>query len=257
MNYLISYSTDVGMKKRTNQDSLCIKEAKTEKGKIMMVMVCDGMGGLEKGELASKRIVDIFASWFEKELPIHLSQSTYFDDIQYRWGRMIREENQLIAEYGRKNSIKLGSTLTCILIFEDGQYLIGHVGDSRIYRLTQSSCQLLTEDQTLVALEVKRGRMQEQDIEKDPRRNVLLQCIGASKIVEPVFLTGQVRKDEAYMLCSDGFRHKVSQQEIHDTLRPNLYEEENEMKRKLDNLVALNKDRKEKDNISVVLIKII
>lgn len=249
--------TDVGNTKKTNQDSMCLIEARTNKGKVLLAIVCDGMGGLEKGEVASATVIQKFSNWFESTLPQLLVEVNYVDEIRYSWERLIKEENQNIAEHGRKYGIQLGTTLTAMLFFEDGNFLIGHVGDSRVYKITDNSISVLTEDQTLVEREVKLGHLSRDQIETDPRKNVLLQCIGASRIVEPVFIEGRYEKNECYMLCSDGFRHTLSQKEIWESFKPSSNYDENTMKNNLIALVELNKKREETDNISVILIKIV
>ena len=250
MNFNVAFHTDVGLKKRTNQDSLCIKQAKTNKGNVFMALVCDGMGGLEKGELASAVLTRCFSNWFENELPVLLGSNEYFEEIRYRWGRLIKEQNQIIAEYGRKNNIQLGTTLTVVLFFEDGRYLVAHVGDTRFYKITDKEIKVLTLDQTVVANEVRQGRLTQQQAEEDPRRNILLQCIGASKIVEPDFIEGNSKAGECYMICSDGFRHTITPNEIHRSFSPMNNLSEKVMKENIFNLVELNKARGEIDYIS-------
>ena len=93
MNYQIAIHTDVGIKKETNQDSLLVKQAVTEKGNIILAVVCDGMGGLEKGEVASATVINAFSVWFENELPTILSKNSYYEDVKYRWDRIIKEQN--------------------------------------------------------------------------------------------------------------------------------------------------------------------
>ncbi len=257
MSFCVEMHTDAGVRKKTNQDSICVKEAQTDKGNILIAIVCDGMGGLEKGEVASATIINTFSTWFEETLPYQLSKTNVVDEIIYCWERMIKEQNQNIAEYGRQNHIQLGSTITAMLFLEDGNYLIGHVGDSRAYKITDSSVEILTQDQTLIAREMKMGRLTPEEAERDPRRNVLLQCIGASKIVEPDFITGQYKSEECYMLCSDGFRHVVSADEIQKAFAPSHNDDEKIMKENIVRLIELNKERQETDNISSILIKII
>lgn len=257
MPFMVEMHTDIGIRKETNQDSICVKEAQTEKGNILLATICDGMGGLEKGEVASATIINTFSKWFENDLPYQLSSENAFGEIEYSWDRMIKEQNQSIAAYGRNHHIQLGSTITAILFLEDGKYLIGHVGDSRAYKITDNEIEILTEDQTLVAREVKMGRMTPEQAERDPRRNVLLQCIGASKVVEPTFICGNYNKNECYMLCSDGFRHVVTANEIQNFFAPSQNSNEKIMKDNIVQLIELNKERQETDNISSILIKII
>ena len=255
MDYYIALHTDVGIQKETNQDSMCIKRARTDKGEVVLAMVCDGMGGLEKGEVASATIIKAFSRWFEQELPMQLAMANYEEEVRYRWERMIKEQNQIISEYGRTRHIQLGSTITAMLIFENGKYLIGHVGDTRAYKITDENLETLTKDQTVVAREVRQGRLTQEQAESDPRRNVLLQCIGASRVVEPDFVSGQIDKNECYMLCSDGFRHVITPEEIKCSFAPSNNSDETIMEKNIAKLIDMNKERGETDNISAILIK--
>ena len=88
-----------------------------------------------------------------------------------------------------------------------------------------------------------------------PQRNVLLQCIGASNFIEPDFYTGQVSSNQSFMLCSDGFRHLISDAEIYDNMNPNILSDENTMTDRCVYLTELNKSRMERDNITVLLVK--
>ncbi len=254
MKVLTAAYTDKGIKKPSNQDSLCMKIADTAIGKVVLAIICDGMGGLSKGEVASASVVNAFSAWFEEELPTQLVNMD-FDDMEYRWGRIVKEQNQRIAEYGRKHRIQLGTTWTALLVIDSRFFMIGHVGDSRVYRIHRQ-LEVLTDDQTVVGREVKRGTMTAEQAKKDPRRNVLLQCIGASKVVEPQFLRGRPEPDEVYMLCSDGFRHMITASEIAAAFSPVTLLDEETMEQKAKQLVELNKQRQETDNITVLLLKL-
>ena len=255
MEYKIAIQTDIGIQKETNQDSCCVKEAITEKGHILLAVICDGMGGLAKGEVASAALIKAFSDWFEKELPQHLAAEHPLQEIQYRWDRIMKEQNQNIAAYGKMLHLQLGSTLTALIILEDGSYLIGHVGDSRSYRITDQEVVLLTEDQTVVAREIKQGKLTPEQAQTDPRRNVLLQCIGASRIVEPDFYTGTALPNQCYMLCSDGFRHVITGEELHRAFAPSNNPDEQTMSAHIEELIDLNKYRHENDNITALLLK--
>ena len=84
-----------------------------------------------------------------------------------------------------------------------------------------------------------------------PSRNVLLYAVGASETLKPDMFYGETKKDAVYMLCSDGFRHEITKEEIHDYLNPNVMCEASQM----DTLIELNKLRQESDNITVVSIR--
>lgn len=255
MKYLFAGATDVGIKKSTNQDSYCMREAETTEGTIIMCVICDGMGGLEKGELASKSIINAFEDWFDEDLPLILLKEDRIGEITYQWERLVKILNASIGEYGQNNYISLGSTATAFIVLPQNDYVIVHVGDTRIYKITPGSIEALTADQTFVAREISLGRMTPEQAAVDPRRNVLLQCVGASKTVYPEFYFGRVSPGECYMLCSDGFRHKILENEIHAVLNPNFCNSETDMENRLINLIEINKTRRETDNITAIMIR--
>ena len=232
-----------------------MREAETTEGNIIMTVVCDGMGGLDKGELASKSIINAFESWFEVDLPLILAKPNVIDEIKYQWERLVKILNASIGEYGQENYISLGSTATALIILPSSDYVIVHVGDTRIYRIQRESLEILTADQTFVAREISMGRMTPEQAAVDPRRNVLLQCVGASKSVYPDFSVGKVNPNECYMMCSDGFRHRITENEILAVLNPEYCTSESNMESRLTNLIEINKARREVDNITAIMIK--
>lgn len=253
MTFLATAETDVGTSKVTNQDSICIKVAETPHGQIAMAIICDGMGGLAKGELASATVVRAFEDWFVRELPDHMEYFRW-DYISEEWTHIIKKLNRTIGDFGRYYGLSLGTTITAMLLFRE-KYLIAHVGDSRAYEVTDKLKQL-TEDHSVVGREVKRGAMTSEEAEHDPRRNVLTQCVGASKAVVPEVIRGDLRAGVSYLLCSDGFRHEVREWEIAETVRPETARTAEEMKQGLRKLIDLAMSRGETDNISALLIDV-
>lgn len=252
MRYKATADTDIGISKNTNQDSVLIKHASTEIGEVLLAVVCDGMGGLEKGEFASATVIRAFSKWFDEELPFEL-ESVDMQVIGAKWSLLLKELNVQIMEYSREHRIDgVGTTFSGIL-FVDGQYVIGHVGDTRVYHIGSSLTQLTT-DQTFVAREISRGTLTPEQAKTDKRRNMLLQCIGASKVVEPQIIWGRAEKG-AYMLCSDGFRHEITESEIYESLNPINLMNKDAMHSNARYLIDQVKRREEKDNISVILIK--
>jgi serine/threonine protein phosphatase PrpC len=255
MKFIISADTDIGISKNTNQDSICVQYAQTKLGHAVMALVCDGMGGLSKGELASATVVKAFKQWFVTEFPGVLRKSPEgldWKQLSQRWEQIIKALNQKILEYAKDNHVEMGTTFTGILIVKD-EYMIVHVGDSRVYRINSSLTQL-TEDHTVVNREVQRGRISKAEAEDDPRRNVLLQCVGASATVTPDILFGTVGGACNYMLCSDGFRHEISEDEIYNELNPRISNDKEAMTRNLRGLIETVKLRHERDNVSAILI---
>lgn len=253
MNFIISANTDIGITKSTNQDSLSVKVLNTPQGRMAFAILCDGMGGLEKGEVASASVIRAFDVWVKNELPILCNAPIEDSALRARWERIILEQNNTIKAYGARQGVKLGTTAVVMLLTQT-RYYIMNVGDSRAYELTENIKQL-TADQTFVAREVQLGNMTVEQAQTDARRNVLLQCVGASEDVYPDIFFGDVRENAIYMLCSDGFRHEISPEEIFEKLQPGVLFDDVTMNRHTEELIELNKRRMERDNISVVLVR--
>ncbi len=252
MKYTATADTDIGISKTTNQDSILIKHAVFNDTEILMSIICDGMGGLSKGELASAEVIRAFSKWFDREFPKELERLD-MQVIGSKWSLMLKDLNDHILAYGTAGGFSLGTTFSGMLCVGD-RYVIVHVGDTRIYHIG-SEMKQLTEDQTFVAREIRRGTMTEAQARTDRRRNLLLQCVGASKMVTPQVLVGQVERG-AYMICSDGFRHEISNQEMFSSLNPiNLHNKE-AMHGNVRYLIEQVKSRRERDNISVILVKV-
>lgn len=256
MKFVSSYCTDVGISKKVNQDSLCIKVARTLKGDIAMVVVCDGMGGLAKGELASATVIRAFNEWFTQTLPGFVNVQKE-NQIENSWEKIVHSLNERLWAYGIKENAQLGTTLTALLVFYDGTYKIIHVGDSRAYKVTNQEIIQLTEDQSFVAREVRRGNMTKEQAAVDPRKNVLLQCIGASRDIEAQLINGTAGSGDIFLLCSDGLRHKVPDKEMFQIITDADIQDSAGIDIVLNKLIEMNKDRGEKDNISAVLLKLI
>lgn len=254
MRFTATADTDIGISKNTNQDSVLVKHASYDGGEVLLAVICDGMGGLSKGELASATVVQAFSRWFDEELPYELADVN-LEVIGGKWSLMLKDLNVRILEATRnhcRSGEAMGTTFTGILFVND-HYIIAHVGDTRAYQIT-SEIQQLTTDQTFVAREVSRGTMTIEQALRDKRRNMLLQCIGASEVVDSQILTGKASKG-AYMLCSDGFRHEITEREIYESLNPVNLINKKAMHSNVKYLIEQVKSRQEKDNISVVLIK--
>lgn len=252
MNYIATADTDIGIRKEINQDSVVIKHAIAYGKQVLMAIICDGMGGLAKGELASATVVRTFAEWFDNELPLELGRAN-LEVIGTKWALMLKELNGRILEYSSQHGGNaIGTTFTGILFIDD-QYTIVHVGDCRVYRIDNALTQLTT-DQTFVAREISRGNMTEEQAKVDKRRNLLLQCVGASKSIEPQIICGRA-KAGVYMLCSDGFRHDVTNAELYDALNPQRLSSKEAMHSSARFLIDTVKYRGERDNITCVLVR--
>ena len=253
MKFLTAVHTDIGLRKSTNQDSALIIEAMSDVGNILLAVICDGMGGLSKGEVASSTVIQAFSRWFEDDLKGIITMDDPTDRIFEDWEKIVFSVNDKIAEYAKANRCSMGTTLNAVL-FLKGRYYIINIGDSRAYLITNSLLQL-TKDQTYVQREMDMGRMTPEEAMVSPQRSVLLQCVGASDYIEPEYFCGEYAPEQVFLLCSDGFRHIITEDEIFSCCNPTALNSEQNM---IDNavyLTELNKYRQETDNITVILIK--
>ncbi len=253
MNFIVSANTDIGLVKDTNQDGLSVKILNTPQGRMTFAILCDGMGGLSKGEVASTTVISAFNDWVKNQLPVLCQNPIDDSTIRDQWVDIVVNQNNAIKAYGARQGIRLGTTIVVMLITEKRYYIL-NVGDSRAYEISDTLHQL-TQDQTFVAQEVRLGRMTPEEAENDPRRSVLLQCVGASEEVYPDMFFGETKTNAVYMLCSDGFRHEITPDEIYENFHPNVLIDNSVMDNNTRYLIDLNKQRAERDNISVVLVR--
>ncbi len=235
MSYIAALETDIGREKKRNQDGLSLKIAYSRWGMVCMAVICDGVGGLSQGEVASGNVIRAFDEWFKNDF-LKADQEWTENKIKSAWESIIFTMNAKIKDYGCRKRIELGTTLTVVLFIRN-RYYVAHVGDCRLYELVQQ-CRQLTHDQTLVANE-----------------NVLLQCIGITNDLRPDFICGSITANASYLLCSDGFRHVVTEREIYLYCNPEENMTQYVMQQNLRSLIELNKQRGERDNISAILIR--
>ncbi|MCR5608259.1 MAG: serine/threonine-protein phosphatase [Lachnospiraceae bacterium] len=254
MNFLTTFYADKGLIKQNNQDSVCIKTARTYHGNVTMAIVCDGMGGFAKGELASATVVKSFANWFDEELPRLLNDGLTPELLRERWNYIIDSNNYKILQYGSNNNLKLGTTIAGLFIMDNEYIVTVSIGDSRVYKINDGVYQL-TEDQTIVQYDLNCGKITREQAENDPRKHVLLQCIGSTSNLRPAYLCEDVMPDSMYLICTDGFCSKLNNNELMDYLNPRYNMDENTMQQKLSNLTQTVKSRKETDNITSVLVR--
>lgn len=249
-----AFNTNKGIKKPVNQDALFVKRAMTDQGEIVFAGVCDGMGGLAHGELASSEVVREMSEWFEKDLR-SFSNGVISDDVIIKsLNKRILGIDFKIRRYGEKND-PCGTTISAILFF-NGQYLTINVGDSRVYSISNGGLKQLTHDHSLVQYLVDKEQITKEEAKKHPQQNVLLQCIGTGEDVVADYTFGTYKENDIFFICSDGFRHRITEDEYIKVFDSDAIKDEKDLEERAAFCVDLNMKRKETDNISVVIIKI-
>lgn len=252
MDFIISATTDLGVRKKVNQDRLFAKRIETPYGTMAFAVICDGMGGLEKGEIASAALVQAFSCWMED---FHTGISdTGIEDymIRRQWTAVVEKVNSWILEYSRENKCKMGTTVTAMLLTEQRYYIL-NIGDTRAYEVTPYGMHQLTVDHTLIQREVEKGNLTKEQAESAPMKNVLTRCVGIEEDVFPDLFFGDTKEGAVYLICSDGFRHRISESEMIGQLYDSGIGFSMERRQEL--LIELDKQRGETDNISVVTVQ--
>lgn len=222
-------------------------------GTILMAVICDGMGGLDKGEIASTSVTNAFHDWFQTKLPSYVRHFT-IEQVKNDWALIVEKENKKILQYAKQHEVQIGTTLTAMLMVDEYMMLVCHVGDSRIYRIKEKA-ELLTRDHTWIARELKHKRITWEEARNHPNRNMLLQGIGVVERVVPDYMVRRIEPEEVYLLCTDGFRHKIGEQEFLEYLNPRILFTEAVIETKIKELIEINKEKHEKDNITAIVIK--
>lgn len=254
MKFIVSASTDIGISRPTNQDSLSLKVLDTKQGYMVFAILCDGMGGLTKGELASADVVLAFEDWVRLELPV-LSENDIDEIIFEQWKDIVVAENLKFNEYYMSHGEKLGTTAVTMLITPKYCYVM-NVGDSRAYEINMNGIRQITQDHTFGNRELLAGRMTRQQVESDSRKNKLTECVGGSSVdVKPDFFKFKVQKNSIYLLCSDGFVHKITSEEMYSMFNPHNVRDKEKLNQTCIDAIELNKSRREKDNITVAVIR--
>lgn len=252
MRFTVTCDSDIGLVRKINQDAVAVKHASAGNKEVVFAVLCDGMGGLDEGETASASVVNNFLEWFNN---YYLKEAEDADEniIFSDWEYIINSLNSALYQYGGERGIKVGTTATVILISNFDYYLL-NIGDSRAYELTHNIRQL-TDDHSVVAKEVKEGRLSPREARFDSRRNQLLRSVGVTKDTRADFFKGKIAEGAVYMLCCDGVRNRVYDDELLYYFHPSVMTDKNVMQNNIHYIFELNKLREESDNMSVILIK--
>lgn len=246
MKYVIASYTSTGINRECNQDNFYIGKSNKRKFPAVLAVLCDGMGGYSQGEVASEIAIESFTDWFIKKQAVE-KKSPDLNGITEEWKDLVVSVNNKIYFQSQKQNQKMGTTLSALLILKN-QYIAVHVGDTRIYRINQKVRQI-TEDHTVVAKEVMEGKITQEQANNDRRRNLLTRSLGVLPVVKPQIIAGKVEKQDGFLMCSDGFWHKVKESEM-----ITLLDDKKHMERNLESLGKALRERKEKDDVSAIII---
>lgn len=235
--------SDKGNVRETNEDYFYISNSLDQ---IQLFLLADGMGGYNGGEIASQLAIQTAKNYIENNFK-DIEKDR--DSIIQLLGSSMEYANMVVYEKAKENPELqgMGTTLEICLIYNNKAY-IGHVGDSRIYRVRNQFIRKLTQDHSYVQKLVKEGTITKEQAEHHPQKNMLMKALGCNAFVEPDVMVKGFLKDDILIMCSDGLSNMVDQQTIYEMASKNIEQATKD-------LVQLAKDRGGYDNITVVIIK--
>lgn len=247
----VAWRSDVGTTRGVNQDACCVEVAKTCLGEAVMAVVCDGVGGLSSGEVASASVTSYFASWFDRDLRALLAQADKglaLRSVRAGWESLLSRAHRALRAHGEREGIVLATTCTALLLLERS-YLVAHVGDSRAYVLHGGAATQVTQDQTLTMLDGAGG-----NASRHLRAGTLLQAVGAGRVPEPVFHEGVLDPGDVALVCSDGACRRVGRRGIEQAFAAADPVDEGQLANACARLLALSMRSGETDNLTVVCV---
>ncbi len=203
--------SDIGKVRENNQDSYyCAKEEDS----LNLYIVADGMGGYNGGEVASSLAVAAVKGYFENNFA---SSQNDRESILALIRSAIEYANMVVIEKAKseKELEGMGTTLDLCFIYNNKLY-IGHVGDSRIYRIRKEFIRKLTKDHSYVQQLVEDGKITKEEAVHHPKKNMITKALGVSSMVEPdVYVKGYL-KDDVIVMCTDGLSNMVPDAKLYE-----------------------------------------
>lgn len=235
-------NSDIGKVRDMNQDSYYISD---KDDKIKLYIVADGMGGYKGGEIASKLAIESSKNYIinnfdqikkERDQIIELIKNA----IEYA-NMVVYEKSKEVPELAG-----MGTTIDVCLIYLNRIY-IGHIGDSRVYRLRKNFFRKLTVDDSYVEQLVKEGNITKEEAYNHPKKNMLTKALGCTAFVEPTVLVKGFMKGDILLMCTDGLTNMLKDDKICEIIKQNSEQASKELVKKANEQGGY-------DNITAVII---
>ena len=241
---IIAYAkSDTGKVREMNQDAYYISDSSSE---VKLFILADGMGGYKGGEIASNLAIKCTKNYIENNFKDTPKDR---ENLIQLVASSMEYANMIVYEKSKENKEfeGMGTTLEVCLIYNNKIY-IGHIGDSRIYRIRKDFMRKLTTDHSYVQKLVKDGTITKEEAEVHPKKNMLLKALGCNAFVEPDVSVKGFLKDDIILISSDGLTNMVKQEDIFQIATGNI-------EKAPQKLVDLANQHGGLDNITVIVIK--
>jgi protein phosphatase len=234
--------SDVGKVREMNQDSYYVS---TEDDEIKLYIVADGMGGYKGGEIASRLAIEASKSYIINNFPnTEKTKENILDLIK----NAIEYANMVVFEKSKEieELNGMGTTIDVCLVYSNRAY-IGHIGDSRVYRIRKEIFRKLTTDHSYVQKLVEEGNITKEEAYNHPKKNMLTKALGCTAFVEPDVMVKGFIKDDILLMCTDGLTNMIHDDEIYSIIKENPELASTKLVRKANELGGY-------DNITAVII---
>lgn len=243
MGILCAGASDIGRKRKTNQDSICVAHD------YHLYAVADGMGGHNGGDIASQLSVQIMPEFFKAHQG---------DEPHALMKNMILKINQSIFDKAKEQPELQGmGTTVSAMYFAGPQLFIANVGDSRVYLVNNNHIFQLTRDHSFVQEKLNMGIYTREEAVKDPQKNVLVRSVGFEPDLLVDVFNYRICKNDIFMICSDGLHGKVSDSDILHLIHKNISDParctQAQVETAVNELIAQANQNGGQDNISVIL----
>lgn len=242
----IATATHPGKVRSHNEDSI------SADAEIGLAVLADGMGGYNAGEVASGIVVALIPAEIRKALAT--PDALHGRDVE----RLIREQavraNATVYQAAQKEPqySGMGTTLVAAL-WHDNHITVGHIGDSRLYRLRNDKLEQITRDHSLLQEQIDSGLLSKEEARHAPNKNLVTRAVGIDPEVEPEVHSYPAQPGDIYLLCSDGLPDMVADEDIENTLASL----KSNLPLAAEQLVQQANDNGGRDNVSVILVRVV
>lgn len=243
MEIISAGGTDIGQKRKTNQDAIFLSD------ELHFYVVADGMGGHSGGDIASSMSVNLMPEYVRG----HKDQ----EPKELLKNASLHVNRGIFAKSSATPELKgMGTTLVSMM-FRDGSIYISNVGDSRLYMVNNGMIFQMSRDHSLVMEKINMGLYTREQAKHDKQKNVLIRSVGFEDMVEVDVFSYKVNRNDVFMMCSDGLHGRVTDHDIGEIITKHVQNPETvtaaNLKNAVTELIALANKNGGHDNISVVM----
>ncbi len=246
MHYSFVAKTDPGRARGNNEDSVALDEA------THAVVLADGMGGYNAGEVASGMATAFIKSEMSRWL-VEAGAAATLREVRRAMEICVENANLSIFNAASANSAYSGMGTTLVVaVFRDDRLLLGHIGDSRCYRLRDQQLQQITKDHSLLQEQIDAGLITLEQAAHSTIKNLVTRAVGVDDVVMLEVNEHNVQSGDLYLLCSDGLSDMVDDASI-----ARIILSDRSLEQKADDLIAAANANGGRDNISVILVHVV